>query len=154
MPIYVANVTLFDGRTVRAKQGVLVAGGTIEWVGAHARAGRAARAAASQIDGRDRTLTPGLIDCHVHLCFDATADWTTEARAMTPARAAIKSVANGQRHLAAGTTTVRDLGGMGSVVCDVARAIEDGLVAGPRVLAAGRALTVTGGHGHSVGGRR
>ena len=147
---YVANVTLFDGRSVRSKQGVLVDGATIGWVGAHARAPRGARSA-TEVDGRGRTLTPGLIDCHVHLCFDATADWSAEARTMTPALAAIKSVANGQRHLAAGTTTVRDLGGIGSVVCDVARAIEDGLVAGPRVLAAGRALTVTGGHGHSVG---
>jgi len=150
MPTYVADVTLFDGRTIRTKQGVLVSGGTIGWVGPHARAPRAARVA-TEVDGRGRTLTPGLIDCHVHLCFDATGDWTAEARALTPTLATIKSIANGARHLAAGTTTVRDLGGPGSVVCEVGAAIERGLVPGPRVLAAGRALTVTGGHGHSVG---
>jgi imidazolonepropionase-like amidohydrolase len=53
------------------------------------------------------------------------------------------------KHLAAGVTTVRDLGGVGT--CDVAAAVDAGVVTGPRVIAAGRALTVTGGHGHSVG---
>jgi hypothetical protein len=46
MATYVANVTLFDGRTLKAKQGVLVEGDSVAWVGAHARAPRAASAAA------------------------------------------------------------------------------------------------------------
>jgi imidazolonepropionase-like amidohydrolase len=151
MSFYVENVTLFDGRTVRSKQGVLVSGGTIEWVGPHVRAPRAARATATSVDGRGRTLTPGLIDCHVHLCFDGTADLKAEADALTPTLATIKATANAARHLASGVTTVRDLGGLGSVVCELAAAIDRGLVPGPRVLAAGRALTVTGGHGHNIG---
>jgi len=150
MTTYIADVTLFDGRTLKTKQGVLVEGVSIGWVGAHARAPRGARSA-TEVDGRGRTLTPGLIDCHVHLCFDATADWVAEARELTPTLATIKAIANGARHLAAGTTTVRDLGGFGSVVCELGSAIDRGLTRGPRVIAAGRALTVTGGHGHSVG---
>jgi imidazolonepropionase-like amidohydrolase len=150
MPTYVADVTLFDGRTIRTKQGVLVSGGTIEWVGPHARAPRGSRAATA-VDGRGRTLAPGLIDCHVHLCFDGTADLKAEADALTPTLATIKATANAARHLANGVTTVRDLGGLGSVVCELATAIDRGLVTGPRVLAAGRALTVTGGHGHNIG---
>ena len=63
---------MFDGRTVKTKQGVHVAGGTIQWVGPHARAPRVARAA-SEVEGTGRTLTPGLIDCHVHLIFDGQA---------------------------------------------------------------------------------
>ena len=46
-------------------------------------------------------------------------------------------------------TTVRDLGGVG--IIDLAGAIEEGRVPGPRVVAAGRALTITGGHGHNIG---
>ena len=42
MTTYFSDVTLFDGRTVKTKQGVLVDGGAVEWVGAHARAPRAA----------------------------------------------------------------------------------------------------------------
>ena len=150
MSRYFANVTLFDGRTVRSKQGVLVAGGTIEWVGAHGRAPRAARAA-QEVPGAGRTLAPGLIDCHVHLIFDGEADFEGESRGLTPARAAIKAARNAERHLRAGVTTVRDLGGLDSVVCDVGLAIDEGLTPGPRVLAAGRALTITGGHGHNIG---
>jgi imidazolonepropionase-like amidohydrolase len=147
---YFANVTLFDGRRVRAKQGVLVDGDRIAWVGAHARAPREARAAKAR-DASGSTLTPGLIDCHVHLQFDGVGDFEKEARELTPALAALKAAANAARHLAAGVTTVRDLGGLDAVSCDVGRAIERGVTAGSRVLAAGRALTVTGGHGHNVG---
>lgn len=148
---YVANVTLFDGRTRRSRTGVLVEGGRIAWVGAHARAPRSA-ASARGVDGRGRTLTPGLIDCHVHLCFDGSADFAAEAReTSSDALATIKAIRNAARALEHGVTTVRDLGGRGDVVIWVARGVERGLVAGPRILAAGRALTITGGHGHSVG---
>jgi imidazolonepropionase-like amidohydrolase len=59
----------------------------------------------------------------------------------------VKCVGNAARHLAAGVTTVRDLGGLGSVACDVGRAIDEGRVSGPKVIASGQALTITGGHG-------
>jgi imidazolonepropionase-like amidohydrolase len=148
---YVADVALFDGRTLRTRSGVLVSDGRVEWVGAHARAPRAARAA-HEIDGSGKTLTPGLIDCHVHLCFDGGADFAGEAREMTSdAAAAIKAVRNAARTLEHGVTTVRDLGGRADAAIQVARGVERGLIPGPRILAAGRALTITGGHGHNVG---
>jgi imidazolonepropionase-like amidohydrolase len=150
MSHYFSNVTVFDGRTVKTKQGVHVAGGTIQWVGPHARAHRVARAA-SEVEGAGRTLTPGLIDCHVHLIFDGQPDFEGESKGLTPARAAIKAARNAERHLQAGVTTVRDLGGLDNVVCEVGIAIDEGLTPGPRVLAAGRALTITGGHGHNLG---
>jgi imidazolonepropionase-like amidohydrolase len=145
MATYFANVTLFDGRTVRRRAGVLVADGRIEWVGAHPRAPKAARSAVP-VEGDGRTLTPGLIDCHVHLCFDGSANFVAEA-AITEPYAAVKCVTNAGRQLAAGVTTVRDLGGLGAVVCEVGKAIAEGRVPGPRVVASGQALTITGGHG-------
>jgi len=151
MATYFASVALFDGRTLKTKQGVLVADGRIRWVGAHARAPKAA-AAATEVDGRGMTQTPGLIDCHVHLCFDGSADFAGEAREMTTdAVATVKAVRNAARTLEHGVTTVRDLGGRGDAVIQVGRAVERGIVPGPRVLAAGRALTITGGHGHTLG---
>jgi imidazolonepropionase-like amidohydrolase len=130
---------------------VLVADGHVAWAGAHARAPRLA-AAAAEIDGTGKTVTPGLIDCHVHLCFDGTADFAAEAReTASDAAAAIKAVRNAARTLERGVTTVRDLGGRGDAAIQVARGVERGLVPGPRILAAGRALTITGGHGHNVG---
>jgi imidazolonepropionase-like amidohydrolase len=107
--------------------------------------------AAAEVPGADRLLMPGLIDCHVHLVFDGNADFEQEAKELTPALAAIKAANNARRNLEAGVTTLRDLGGLGSVSCEVGGAIERGLISGPRVLAAGRALTVTGGHGHNIG---
>ena len=141
---------MFDGRTLKTKQGVLVADGYITWVGSHARAPRIARAA-HEVEGAGRTVTPGLIDGHVHLCFDGSADFAGEALALTHTTAVLKSVRNAARQLEAGVTTVRDLGGWRSSVCEVATAVEQGMFPGPRILAAGQALTITGGHGHSIG---
>ncbi|MEA2555209.1 MAG: hypothetical protein QOI60_540 [Actinomycetota bacterium] len=146
---YIADVTLFDGRAVKAKQGVLVEEERITWVGAHARAPRRARGT-TRVEGTGKTLSPGLIDCHVHLAFDGSADFAGEAARITPGLAGMKATVNVRKHLLAGVTTVRDLGGPDGACIDVARAIEDGMIVGPRVLAAGHALTITGGHGHNI----
>jgi imidazolonepropionase-like amidohydrolase len=142
---YFADVTLFDGSAVKPRAGVLVDGERIEWVGSHRRAPKAAASAEEvRVDGA--TLTPGLIDCHVHLCFDGEPDFVGEAR-VSEAYAALKCARNAERHLAAGVTTVRDLGGIRFVVPEVAKAIVDGRIQGPLVVASGQALTITGGHG-------
>ncbi|TMK23107.1 MAG: amidohydrolase family protein [Actinobacteria bacterium] len=145
---YFADITVFDGARVRAHQGVLVDRDRIAWTGPHARAPREARAA-REVGGPGRALTPGLIDCHVHLCFDGGADFAAEAAGLTPALGAIKGTVNARKHLANGVTTVRDLGGIGIV--ELAGAIETGIVPGPTVIPAGSALTITGGHGHNIG---
>jgi imidazolonepropionase-like amidohydrolase len=144
---YLADAAVFDGARVRRRHGVLIEGDRIAWVGPHARAPRAARDAEEL--ARGGAVSPGLIDAHVHLMFDGTADFAREAAELTPALAAVKAVVNAGRHLAAGVTMVRDLGGEG--IPDVARAIAAGLVPGPTVVAAGHALTITGGHGHRIG---
>lgn len=102
------------------------------------------------VDADGRTLIPGLIDCHVHLCFDGGPDFEADA-AMSVPRAAVKATANARRALAAGITTVRDLGGVGTAAIEVARAQRHGIIAGPRILAAGEVLTITGGHAHFIG---
>ena len=151
MATYIGNANVFDGRSLRTKTGVLVADGHVEWVGAHARAPRAARAAV-EVDASGKTLTPGLIDVHVHLCFDGSADFAGEAREMTSdAFATVKALRNAARTLEHGVTTVRDLGGRNDAAIQVARGVAAGRIPGPRILAAGRALTITGGHGHNVG---
>jgi imidazolonepropionase-like amidohydrolase len=143
MAVYFGDVTLFDGRTVREGAGVLVDEATIAWVGSHGEQPAGDR---EEILGGGAMFSPGLIDCHVHLCFDGVADFLGESN-VSEAFAAVKCVKNGKRHLAAGVTTVRDLGGMDAVVCEVGKAIEEGRTAGPRVVASGQALTISGGHG-------
>jgi imidazolonepropionase-like amidohydrolase len=152
MATYLADVTLFDGHVVQERAGVLVDHGRIAWVGAHRRPPKEA-ASADPLEGAGRVLTPGLIDCHVHLCFDGGADFVNEAR-VSEAYAALKCVGNAERQLAAGVTTVRDLGSLGAVACEVARAIDEGRLRGPRVVASGQAITITGGHGWTTFARQ
>jgi imidazolonepropionase-like amidohydrolase len=146
---YLADVTLFDGRARRARQGVLIRDDRIAWVGAHARAPKDARGAHEL--ARGLAVTPGLIDAHVHLCFDGSADFAAEAREMpSVAAATVKAVRNAAITLRHGVTTVRDLGGPRDAAIWVGRAVAAGRLPGPRILAAGQALTITGGHGHNV----
>ena len=149
MASYFSNVTLFDGSDVRAEAGVLVSDGKVAWQGSHRRAPREAREA-TEVEGGGRMLAPGLIDCHVHLGFNGSADFAAEAAELTEAFATLKAVRNLRRHLEHGVTTIRDLGGISAFACDVARAVEDGIVEGPRVVASGRAITITGGHGRGL----
>jgi imidazolonepropionase-like amidohydrolase len=103
------------------------------------------------VDLGDVTLMPGLVDAHVHLVWDTSAKphevVERESRALTVLRCA----KNAALHLRAGVTTVRDLGATDGLSIDVARAVELGLLPGPRVVAAGRAIAMTGGHGWFLG---
>lgn len=103
------------------------------------------------IDAPGTTLIPGLIDCHVHLCFDGEPDFRGEARELTDVSAALKATRNARRALEAGITTVRDLGGHALTMLEVARARRAGLIDGARIVTAGAVLTITGGHGHFIG---
>ena len=107
--------------------------------------------------GADRTLeaaavTPGLINAHVHLEVSGEPDTGVIVLA-TPIAKTLAAVANARRSLAAGVTTVRDLGAGGSTAIELRDAIAKGLVTGPTIVPAGRALTMTGGHGFFLGSR-
>jgi imidazolonepropionase-like amidohydrolase len=137
------NVRIFDGKSGRLSgpSAVLVRGNTIERISATPIA--ADRSAGTVlIDGGGRTLMPGLIDMHWH----ATLVRPTAASAL------VSDV--GYTHLLAGAeatdtllrgfTTVRDVGGP---AFGLKRAIDEGLLAGPRIFPSGAVITVTGGHG-------
>ena len=105
-----------------------------------------------RVDFDDATILPGLIDAHVHLSFDASPNISALVKSDTPAAAALRSAMNARQHLAAGVTTVRDLGSPDGVVIDVARAVGTPLLPiAPEVVAAGQVLTITGGHGFFMG---
>ena len=78
-PTYVAGVALFDGRRLKKRQGVLFGAEGVEWVGTHARAPKRA-SGTREVEGAGRTLMPGLIDVHVHLQFDGSADFEKESK--------------------------------------------------------------------------
>ncbi len=91
------------------------------------------------------TLLPGLVDVHVHLVASAGPDLAGDVP-RTESERTLAAVANAHRHLRAGVTLVRDLGATGGEAIAVGRAVEAGAIEGPRVIAAGPAVTMTGGH--------
>ena len=107
---------------------------------------------AEQVDASAYTVLPGLIDCHVHLVFSAAESALADILAEDDRRLLVRAVHNAQIALQAGVTTVRDCGGRAGVTLALRDSIAAGLVPGPRILAAGPAITITGGHCYFLGG--
>jgi len=98
------------------------------------------------------TLLPGLINCHVHLCFNGEADPAATMLRESYPMTVIRAVQRARINVEAGVTTVRDLGGRDYAELAVRDAIRQGLIPGPRTLVAGRGICITGGHGwHMIG---
>ena len=136
--VLITSVSLWDGTSDAVQTGVdvLVEGNLIKEVGANLSA-----SGATVIDGGGRTLMPGLIDMHSHLCFQ---------EGMLTGRLDYDQMAMGARagrdmvgYLDQGFTTARDAGGN---VLGLAKAERNGLLDGPRIFAAGAFLSQTGGH--------
>ncbi|HEU0295405.1 MAG TPA: amidohydrolase family protein [Anaerolineales bacterium] len=92
------------------------------------------------LDLQGKYTLPGLIDAHVHLAGSGEADSQFYA---PMGQMALKILSNAQKNLAAGITTVRDLGGWNELEFDVRRAIQRGEFAGPRLCLAGRFISIT-----------
>ena len=92
-------------------------------------------------------VLPGLIDCHTHLGFRADKYDPINSFKETPFTSAYSSVVNAQRTLNAGFTTVRDVGSLPFMAVDLRNSINEGLLPGPRIVASGPPLSITGGHG-------
>ena len=125
-------------------QELVIAGGSIERI-----APRGEAAGALELEGL--YLVPGLIDLHSHLLlhpYDETP-WNDQVLAEALELRTIRATVHARATLEAGWTTVRDLGTEGGAFADVAlrRAVEEGLIPGPRILASTRALVATGCYG-------
>jgi imidazolonepropionase-like amidohydrolase len=105
----------------------------------------------TKIEGRGLTLLPGLIDCHVHLCLGAEPDVVDAFAKETPALTLLKSSRSARQTLEAGFTTVRDVGSRDHSIFTLQQAIDAGLVPGPRIVAAGLAICMIGGHARFIG---
>ncbi|GAC1543280.1 MAG: hypothetical protein NVS3B16_09380 [Vulcanimicrobiaceae bacterium] len=96
-------------------------------------------------------VVPGLVNAHVHLEMSGEAQTTSVFVLSTPTQRALVCAENARKALFAGVTTVRDLGSTENLVIDVRDAIVAKKIAGPNVVAAGRAVCMTGGHGWFLG---
>jgi imidazolonepropionase-like amidohydrolase len=108
-------------------------------------------AAAAMTDLGDVTLVPGFIDSHTHLTDDVDSDFTLRPARDGAPDYALRGAGNARRTLRAGFTTVRDLGGSDFADIALMRAVERGDLEGPRILAAGHSIGVTGGHCDQTG---
>src|SRR5688500_6986579 len=105
---------------------------------------------AQLVDLRDKFVLPGLIDSHVHLDSDrAGQEGLIESLTNSPAYFAYEAAVNARKTLAAGFTTVRNLGNSDGVTLALRDAIAAGKVQGPRIIDAGNGISTTSGHGDS-----
>jgi imidazolonepropionase-like amidohydrolase len=133
------------GQAPRGASTIIVRGGKIEAV----RDGFVEpEAGAKVVDLRDQFVLPGLIDSHVHIFSD---DDKVRARMEFPSRDVednmVLGIDNARRTLEAGFTTIRDLGSDVHSITALRDGINNGLLTGPTIVAAGEAISVTGGHG-------
>jgi imidazolonepropionase-like amidohydrolase len=135
------------GSAPRLDQAVYVQNGRITAIGPAADI----PADADVVDLSGSTVLPGLIDCHVHLVFSRSANALGDLLAEDDLQLVLRGVAAAREALGAGITTVRDLGGRGGVTFRLRDAIASGLIAGPRIVAAGSPITTSGGHCHFLG---
>jgi imidazolonepropionase-like amidohydrolase len=134
-PVRAAVVLIEDDRIVAAGSAVDVPpGATVIYLG-------------------ELTLLPGFIDAHVHLTgrHIGEGDWENSRVRDLPQEDAVRGVRNARLTLEAGFTTVRNVGAGNLSDIALRNAINEGVVPGPRILAAARALGITGGHCDSNG---
>ncbi|MDX2251625.1 MAG: amidohydrolase family protein [Nitrospira sp.] len=106
---------------------------------------------ATRIDGRGLTVIPGLIDCHVHLCLGGEPDVVAAVESEQPFYTLLKSSKHAQATVEAGFTTVRDVGSRDHSIFALKQAIEAGVIPGPRIVGAGQAICMIGGHARFIG---
>jgi imidazolonepropionase-like amidohydrolase len=145
--VYIRAGRLFDATSdqLRENMVIVVADERIQSIGPASAI--TIPAGAAVVDLSHATVLPGLIDCHTHL--GARADRYDEIYNFkdTPFQSAFAGVVNARRTLEAGFTSVRDVGSLPFLAVDLRNSINEGLIPGPRIVASGPAITITGGHG-------
>jgi imidazolonepropionase-like amidohydrolase len=148
MTTYLIAAAMVDVEAARLVRhaGVVIEAGRIVRAGPRAEAGAPPKAA-DAIDLGGLTLLPGLVDCHVHLAWEGQPDPKADTLREEPTLAAYRAARSARRTLDGGVTLVRDTGAPHRVNVSVARAVEQGMVEGPRVIACASPIAMTGGHG-------
>lgn len=142
--IHAGMVLTEPGSPPVTQRTVVVEAGTITAVDEGYRDAATYGVGATVIDLRDRFVLPGLMDLHKHIAMPLDVDpatFSSEARLALAAAAVTRAVLN------AGVTTVRDVGDNTGVSFAVRDSINAGIAEGPRIIAAGRIISRTGGHG-------
>ena len=145
---YIQTDRVFDGDQLHEGWVVIVESNKITAAGPASQIKKPDQATVVKLSG---TLLPGLIEGHSHLFlypYNIT-DWDTQVLKESDAYRTARATVHARKTLMAGFTTVRDLGTEGAGYSDVGlkRAIEEGIIPGPRMIVAGRAIVSTGSYG-------
>jgi imidazolonepropionase-like amidohydrolase len=137
MRFLIDEVQLWDGTGSEAprKMAVEVHDGRINWTGPAAD-WKGNRSSVRVIDGRARTLIPGLIDCHVHYSSPGGPDWIARFTDPLP-EISMRAVELAETSLRSGVTTARDVGAVHGVSIRLARSQLTGEIRAPNIRAAG-----------------
>jgi imidazolonepropionase-like amidohydrolase len=148
--VLLRGVRVVDGRGVRAERAdLLVQDGRIARI---STTSLDAPAGAHVLDLAGATVTPGLMNAHAHITFDGTSpDPEAILRTETTTETAVRSAGRLLETLRMGVTTIRDLGAPSGIDISLRRLVENGDIPGPRMVTAGRVVTMTGGHGWWMG---
>jgi imidazolonepropionase-like amidohydrolase len=140
---------VFDGERLQRGWVVVVRGDRIDAAGPEGSTSVPAGASEQRLAGL--TLMPGMIEGHSHLLLHPYNEttWNDQVLREPLSYRVARAVTHAERTLMAGVTTVRDLGTEGAGYADIGlkRAIDEGLIAGPRMLVAGPAMVATGSYG-------
>ncbi len=128
---------------LRANQAIVIEGDKIAQIAPSSEV--KATASDTTIELPNATLLPGLIDAHTHLTFELSS-LGYQGLGISTAREALRGAKNARRTLEAGFTTVRNVGARDYADIALRDAINDGDIIGPRMVASGPALGITGGH--------
>ncbi|MGA7962760.1 MAG: amidohydrolase family protein [Candidatus Acidiferrales bacterium] len=146
------DVAIHAGKVLDVRTGnylndqiIWISGGRIKEIGNSSEISRRLPAGVKTIDLSNATVLPGLIDCHTHLTMTPYDSGPAGMRKSYP-RQALIGARNARMTLEAGFTTVRNVGADGYSDIALRDAINAGDVPGPRMLASGPPLSITGGH--------
>jgi imidazolonepropionase-like amidohydrolase len=150
--ICINNVTLIDGTGVDPQPdcSILIDGERIAWIGL-AEDMPDDTPIESWFDGTGQYVIPGLIDAHVHVCWNGRLDVLSLIKEVHRDRLAIEAVSTLATILRTGTTTVRDVGGHDGLDVALRDAVNAGTIPGPRMQISGELICMTGGHAHFIG---
>lgn len=145
--------TLIDGNGAEplADAALLLKDGRIAAAGKYDETVKQAPAGTPVTDYRDKYVTPGIIDAHVHVTIDPEADFTGFVGRDSDTRIAHRGMVNLKKTLDGGVTFIRDLGGYHHIDIELKKLIDEGLIEGCGLLASGEMITMTGGHGWKIG---